>query len=71
MTLVPLVRELDRRERWRGATCLYRALLDVVLARANTAAYQHARKSRFWACVAEVPDAWASTGRCGPVRVRQ
>lgn len=88
MTLVPLVRELDRRERWRGATCLYRALLDVVLARAYTAAYphgarywirlqaiarrgvdlaplkphaayaaaiekQHARKSRFWACVAE------------------
>lgn len=88
VALVPLARELDRRERWRGATCVYRALLDGVLARAYSPAYphaanywgrlqaiadrgadlaplqghaayagqikrQHARKSRFWACVAE------------------
>ena len=86
--LVPLVGELERRECWRGASCVYRALLDGVLARAYAPAYQHAakywvrlraiaergvdlaplqphadyagqiqkqhaRKARFWACVAE------------------
>jgi hypothetical protein len=88
--LVPLASELDRRECWRGAACVYRALLDGVLERAYSPAYhhgakywvrlqaiadrgvdlaplqahadyagqirkQHARKARFWACVAQAP----------------
>ena len=43
---MPLARELDARERWRGATCVYRALLDDVLTRAYAPAYSHAAK--YW-----------------------
>jgi hypothetical protein len=52
--LVPLARELDRRECWRGATCVYRALLEGVLARAYSAAYPHAAK--YWVRLQAIAD---------------
>ncbi len=46
-TLRPLAAELEKRERWKGATAIYRALLVAILERAYTPAYRHG--ARYWA----------------------
>ena len=44
--LVPLARALEAHARWRGATAVYRALLDAILAKAYAPAYGHG--ARYW-----------------------
>lgn len=44
--LVPLARALQAQQRWRGATAVYRALLQAILAKAYSPAYGHA--ARYW-----------------------
>jgi hypothetical protein len=45
-TLVPLAQALEERQLWVGATAVYRALLNAILARAYARAYGHA--ARYW-----------------------
>jgi hypothetical protein len=45
-TLRPLAAELEKRERWKGATAVYRALLVSILERGYTPAYRHG--ARYW-----------------------
>ena len=54
--LVPLAQELQARQRLRGETAIYRALLTGILNRAYARAYGHA--ARYWARLLEV----AATG---------
>jgi hypothetical protein len=44
--LVPLAAALQSHERWRGATTVYRALLNAILAKAYAPAYGHG--ARYW-----------------------
>ena len=44
--LVPLAAALQSHERWRGATAVYRALLNAILAKAYAPAYGHG--ARYW-----------------------
>lgn len=44
--LVPLAKTLEAQHCWRGATAVLRALLDAILAKANSPAYGHA--ARYW-----------------------
>lgn len=44
--LVPLATELQSHARWRGATAVYRALLNAILAKAYAPAYGHG--ARYW-----------------------
>lgn len=44
--LAPLATTLEARGCWRGATAVYRSLLDAVLAKAYAPAYRHA--ARYW-----------------------
>ena len=44
--LVPMAEVLEARHRWVGATAVYRALLNAILARAYARAYGHA--ARYW-----------------------
>lgn len=44
--LVPLAQALQGQQCWRGATAVYRALLDAILAKAYAPAYGHA--ARYW-----------------------
>jgi len=44
--LVPLAATLEARGCWRGATAVYRALLDAILAKAYAPAYRHG--ARYW-----------------------
>lgn len=44
--LVPLAGSLQAQDRWRGATVVYRALLDAILAKAYAPAYGHG--ARYW-----------------------
>ena len=46
MWLVPLAATLQSHERWRGATAVYRALLNAILAKAYAPAYRHG--ARYW-----------------------
>jgi hypothetical protein len=46
-TLRPLAAELEKQERWKGSTAVYRALLVAILERAYTPAYHHG--ARYWA----------------------
>jgi hypothetical protein len=46
MWLVPLAAALQSHERWRGATAVYRALLNAILAKAYAPAYGHG--ARYW-----------------------
>jgi len=46
MWLVPLAAALQSHERWRGATAVYRALLEAILAKAYAPAYGHG--ARYW-----------------------
>jgi hypothetical protein len=45
--LRPLAAAMEKRERWRGATAVYRALLVAILDRAYSPAYRHG--ARYWA----------------------
>lgn len=58
MWLVPLAAALQSHERWRGATAVYRALLNAILAKAYAPAYGHG--ARYWhhlhAIAAQSPD---------------
>jgi hypothetical protein len=44
--LVPLAKALEAQQCWRGATAVYRALLDAILAKAYAPAYGHG--ARYW-----------------------
>jgi len=46
MWLVPLAAALQSHQRWRGATAVYRALLNAILAKAYAPAYGHG--ARYW-----------------------
>lgn len=50
--LVPLAKALQDRRCWRGATAVYRALLDAILAKAYAPAYRHG--ARYWHRLAAV-----------------
>ncbi len=56
--LVPLAKSLETQQRWRGATAVYRALLDAILAKAHAPAYGHG--ARYWhglnAIAAQAPE---------------
>jgi hypothetical protein len=44
--LVPLAKALETQQCWRGATAVYRSLLDAILAKAYAPAYGHG--ARYW-----------------------
>lgn len=54
-TLVPLAKDLQGHECWRGETVVYRALLRAILERGYARAYGHA--ARYWARLREIAHA--------------
>lgn len=62
--LLPLAQSLESAERWVGATAVYRALLDAILARAYAPAYRHG--ARYWERLEWIASRGVDLGALGP-----